>query len=265
MQIYVAEGGDRAQAEKLADRLGCPILYQSDQSGEPEAADGLLLCYDAQGLTLQGDGLSMQGDFHHMIPRLKPGNLSREFLVKTSKLKNLGEHPIAIDATAGMGEDSLLLAAAGYTVYLYELNPVIAALLQDTVRRAADIPELAPIVARMHVMPGDSIQAMKEDSRTDSIRYMEEVPDSKPDLILLDPMFPARKKSGLIKKKFQLLQRLEQPCSDERELMEAAIQADPRRILVKRPLKGPYLAGCKPDYSIQGKAIRYDCYNVRTR
>ena len=43
----------------------------------------------------------------------------------------------AVDATAGFGEDSLLLAAAGYNVELYEYDPVIAALLRDALRRAA--------------------------------------------------------------------------------------------------------------------------------
>ena len=43
-------------------------------------------------------------------------------------------------------------------------------------------------------------------------------------------------------------------------LREAAIAANPTRIIVKRPLKGPYLAGRKPSYSLTGKAIRYDCF-----
>lgn len=40
----------------------------------------------------------------------------------------------------------------------------------------------------------------------------------------------------------------------------AAIAASPRKIVIKRPLKGPYLADIKPDYSLVGKAIRYDCF-----
>ena len=42
--------------------------------------------------------------------------------------------------------------------------------------------------------------------------------------------------------------------------MDAARVAEPRRIVVKRPAKGPWLAGEKPSYTIAGKAIRYDCY-----
>ena len=30
-------------------------------------------------------------------------------------------------------------------------------------------------------------------------------------------------------------------------------------MVIKRPAKGPYLAGIKPSYSIDGKAVRYDC------
>ena len=72
-------------------------------------------------------------------------------------------------------------------------------------------------------------------------------------------MFPERTKSGLVKKKFQLLHRLEAPADDEEALLAAAIAARPQRIVIKRPLKGPYLAGRKPSYTLSGKKIRYDC------
>ena len=81
-----------------------------------------------------------------------------------------------------------------------------------------------------------------------------------PDLIYLDPMFPARQKSGLIVKKLQLIQKLEQPCFQEEELLLAAQSMHPQKIIVKRPLKGAFLAGRKPNYSIKGKAIRYDVF-----
>ena len=82
----------------------------------------------------------------------------------------------------------------------------------------------------------------------------------RPDVIYLDPMFPERQKSGLVKKKFQLIHYLEAPAENEEALMQAAIAARPLKIVVKRPAKGPYLAGLKPSYSLDGKAIRYDCY-----
>ena len=66
--------------------------------------------------------------------------------------------------------------------------------------------------------------------------------------------------SGLIYKKLQLIQKLEPPCSEEKDLFNAAIKAGPSRIIVKRPLKSVCLDGREPSYILKGKAIRYDCY-----
>lgn len=215
-------------------------------AAEAERA-GLRLLRDENGcLTLTDGTLSIRADLCENLRRLKPDNLSRELLVKTARIKHASAQLTAVDATAGFGEDSLLLAAAGFRVKLYEYDSVICALLTDALSRAASVPELKEIVSRMELINADSISAMSSLDET-------------PDVILLDPMFPAREKSALIKKKFQLLQRLEQPCSDEEAMLDAAITAHPHKIVIKRPLKGPFLAGRKPDYSIKGKAIRYDC------
>ncbi len=218
---------------------------------------GLMLHMDDSGLSLTDGRLSLQADLSSMLPRIRKSNLEREFLVKASRIKGLNaldEGLTAVDATAGLGEDSLLLAAAGYTVDLYEYDPVIAALLRDALRRAADDSAdelLRDAVSRMRLHEGDSVSAME--AMADA--------GERPDIILLDPMFPERQKSALVKKKFQLLQQLESPCEglDESELLEAAEAAGPRRIIIKRPLKGPHLAARKPSYSITGKAVRYDC------
>lgn len=210
-----------------------------------QVGDGLFLTDDGSGLTLTDGKLVLRGDFTGLLPRLKKSNLQSEFLVKASKIKGI-EHPVIIDATAGMGEDSMILAAAGFEVYLFEYDPVIAALLKDALDRAMEIPELKEAAGRMHFTEGNSI---------DNMSKLEIAPD----VVLLDPMFPARQKSALVKRKFQLLQKLEKPCSDENELLQAALNVKPGRIVIKRPLKGPFLGGMKPSYSLTGKAIRYDC------
>ena len=210
-----------------------------------QVGDGLFLTDDGSGLTLTDGKLVLRGDFTGLLPRLKKSNLQSEFLVKASKIKGI-EHPVIIDATAGMGEDSMILAAAGFEVYLFEYDPVIAALLKDALDRAMEIPELKEAAGRMHFTEGNSI---------DNMSKLEIAPD----VVLLDPMFPARQKSSLVKRKFQLLQKLEKPCSDENELLQAALNVKPGRIVIKRPLKGPFLGGMKPSYSLTGKAIRYDC------
>ena len=202
-----------------------------------------------EGLVLTDGNLTLAADFLPMAPRLKQGIIGTELLVRAAKLKKPKDDkrpPLLLDATAGLGEDSILLAAAGFSVRMYEKNPTIAALLEDALSRAAKAEELSGIVSRMELICADSIEAMRN--------LKEPV-----DVIYLDPMFPERKKSALIKKKFQLLEKLEEPCADEEELLGAAICARPHKIVIKRPAKGPCLAGVKADYSIFGKSIRYDC------
>ena len=79
-----------------------------------------------------------------------------------------------------------------------------------------------------------------------------------PDVVFLDPMFPAKRKDAATNKKLQIFQLLEKPCDDEEALLSAALSAHPRKVVVKRPLKGPALAGAKPSSSLRGKVVRYD-------
>lgn len=259
---------------------------------DPDAEHPLVLHRTEQGLVLEKEKMSLRCDFLEMLPRVKPGKLQAELLVKASKIKRkeplsssaiqtknkdaqsgkidnklLPATPIAIDATAGLGQDSFLLAAAGFTVYMFEQDPIIAALLEDALDRAKSDPVLANIVERMHLFAEDSISALQRlGTSLSRDEQMPQTSDSqpyltvKPDVIYLDPMFPERTKSAAVKKKFQLLHHLEHPCENEEELLSAAMNIRPRKIVVKRMAKGPFLAGKKPSYSIKGKSIRYDCY-----
>ena len=210
-------------------------------------AAGLSLERRAQGLTLTDGHMELCADLSRMLPRLKQGRLQHELLVKAAKVKG-AEHPVVLDATAGFGEDSLLLAAAGFSVELYERDEVIAALLADALARAADDPMLAESVSRMTLHAGDSLAGM-----CSAAEAGEPI-----DVVYLDPMFPERTKSASVKKKFQLLHHLEQPCDDEEELVAAALACRPRKVVIKRPIKGALLAGVKPSYQLKGKAVRYD-------
>ena len=213
-------------------------------------AAGLELTRTPKGLTLTDGSMELRADFARMLPRLKQGRLQQELLVKAARAKGI-EQPWAIDATAGFGEDSLLLAAAGFTVDLYEQDCVI---LKDALDRAADDPALAAAVARMRLHAGeDSIAGLRHVTE-----LIERGEFAAPDVVYLDPMFPERTKSAAVKKKFQLLHHLEQPCADEETLVEAALAVHPRKVVIKRPVKGPLLAGVKPSYQLAGKAVRYD-------
>lgn len=219
-------------------------MCESLQEALDEA--GLSLREADDGLRLEDGSLALRADFADMKHRIANGRVNQELLVKAARLKGFEGTPMLVDATAGLGQDALLLAAAGFDVQLYERNPVIAALLEDAVSRARQDFDLREAASRMHVHAGDSVRALLDGTAL-------------PDVVYLDPMFPERKKSAAVKKKFQLLQRLEAPCDDADEILAAAIEAHPKKIVIKRPLKGPRLGGFAPDYSLKGKAIRYDC------
>lgn len=216
----------------------------TEKSEASSGAGPVSLIRDDRGLALVGQGMELRGDFTRMLPRLRQGRLQQELLVKAARVKGANA-PTAVDCTAGLGEDSLLLAAAGFTVTLFERDETIAALLADALERAAAEPRLADAVLRMSLVVGDSIAGLAALS-------------APPDVVYLDPMFPARTKSAAVKKKFQLLHHLEQPCEEEADLVEAALAAHPRKVVIKRPAKGALLAGMKPSYSVCGKAVRYD-------
>lgn len=241
LAVCYTEENSRKKAEDLAQKLGVPLL-----DGDP-SEEQLVLSFDREGLSLRRGELALRGDFSGMKRRLRQPNLNSELLVKAARIRNAEGTPTAVDATAGLGEDSLLLAGAGFSVLLCERDPVIAALLQDAMERAAGDPALGDAAGRMRLVVQDSEEVLRNLS-------------SPPDVVYLDPMFPKREKSGLVKKKFQLLHHLETPCSEEdaRALLLSALSARPRRTVIKRPKKGPYLADRKPSFSLEGKAIRYD-------
>lgn len=209
----------------------------------------LALAVGPGGLSLLGAGMELMPDLVPMARRLRPELLSRELLVRAAGLPAPGEGRTAVDATAGLGEDALLMAAAGYRVLLCERDPVIFLLLQDSLDRACGEAALAEAVGRMEAACVDSVQALGSLSSS----------GDRPDLVFLDPMFPGRQKSASVKKKLQLLQMLEAPEDREELLLDAALRTAGRRVVVKRPAKGPLLAGVAPAHTVAGKAVRFDC------
>ncbi|QWT18254.1 class I SAM-dependent methyltransferase [Collinsella sp. zg1085] len=202
---------------------------------------------DAQGLTLCARGMELRQDFACLLPRIAPHKLAHEMLIKAARIKGTQSWQV-FDATAGLGEDAFLLAAAGAEVWLCERDVIIAELLMDALQRAQQDERLASICARMHLIQGDSVEQMSQ--AEGAARHVS--------VIYLDPMFPTRTKSAAVKKKFQLLHELEPPALDEERLLEAALAAQPSKIVIKRPLKAEYLGGRRASYSIRGKAVRFD-------
>nr|GEX53122.1 hypothetical protein [Tanacetum cinerariifolium] len=79
-------------------------------------------------------------------------------------------------------------------------------------------------------------------------------------VIYLDPMFPHREKTALVKKEMRLFRPLVGDDMDAPALLEAALALASHRVVVKRPRKAPCIAGAKPSYALDGKSSRYDIY-----
>jgi 16S rRNA (guanine1516-N2)-methyltransferase len=159
-----------------------------------------------------------------------------------------GVRPIVLDATAGLGRDAFVLAELGCTVTLIERQPVIAALLEDGLQRAQDDPEVAAIVGQMQLLCGNAI---------DLINNWSAEP---PQVIYLDPMFPHRDKSALVKKEMRLFRPLVGDDDDAPALLQAALALATHRVVVKRSRKAPAIAGEAPGYVLEGKSSRFDIY-----
>lgn len=155
-------------------------------------------------------------------------------------------HPSVIDATAGLGQDAFVLATLGCEVTLIERNAVVHALLQDGLLRAGKSAEVADIIARMQLADGNATQLLPQ------------LPPA--DTIYLDPMFPERQKSALVKKAMRFFHDVVGEDADAANLLPLARQHAKHRVVVKRPLHAPYLADVTPTYQLKGKAMRYDIY-----
>ena len=159
-----------------------------------------------------------------------------------------GVRPSILDATAGLGGDAFVLAQLGCQLTLIERHPVIAALLADGLRRAAEHADTAATVARMRLLNGDACSLLRQ--------WTETVPQ----VIYLDPMFPHRDKSALVKKEMRLVRPLVGNDADAPELLAAALALASHRVVVKRPRKAPLIDGPAPSHALEGKSSRYDIY-----
>ncbi len=155
-----------------------------------------------------------------------------------------------VDATAGLGQDSFLLAAMGFDVTAIERCAIVAALLRNGIERALRDGRIRQAIdERLHAITGDA---------RDVLAAMAE----KPDAVYLDPMFPPkRKESALARKSVRIIRALVGDDPDAGELLRIAIQNARERVVVKRADDAPPLMP-NPVASIRGTTVRYDVYRA---
>jgi 16S rRNA (guanine1516-N2)-methyltransferase len=235
------------KARTLAAQLGLPL--------HDPAADlpALLLTLTPDRLELRQTTKGAEGPlFVDFIGgaieyRRRQGTSRKEAIARAVGLKG-GTNPLVLDITAGLGRDSFILASLGCTVCMVERSPVVAALLADAIDRAKEEPMLAEIMARLSLVTGDSLEILRT--------WQGE----RPEVICIDPMYPHRSKSALVKKEMRLIRLLVGDDEDSDQLLAAALAIASRRVAVKRPRLAPALRGPEPNFTISGKNSRFDVY-----
>jgi 16S rRNA (guanine1516-N2)-methyltransferase len=246
--LLVNNGGLRPQVQRLAERYGFPLLRSPPKSG-------FFLCLSPDGLELRQSGDQAPGpvrvEFVSGIlgHRLRFGGGRGQPLARAVGMKS-GFSPRIWDATGGLGRDAFVLASLGSDVTVCERSPVLAALLEDGLQRAALNADVGPwIQQRMHLVFADASQALSALP-----------PARRPEVVYMDPMYPPGKDSVLVKKEMRALQQLLGADRDSEQLLEVALATATRRVVVKRPKRADFLAGRKPGTCIESKKTRYDVY-----
>lgn len=181
--------------------------------------------------------------------RRKFGGGRGQSIAKAVGLKS-GANPTIVDATAGLGRDAFVLASLGCQVTMLERHPVVAALLADGLQRAQQDVEIgAWMCERMSLRTGSALENLQHLGFT-------------PDVVYLDPMFPHRQKSALVKKEMRVFQSLVGADLDADALLPVALAVAGKRVVVKRPDYAGFLNDMSPSMSIETKSNRFDVYVI---
>ncbi len=225
----------------------------------PENYDGLLLKLDGQGLSLSrvGDNSApTRVDFQDARLQYRVDTSRRhEGLLKAVGLDKRSPSPVRVlDATAGLATDAYLLAAFGCDVTLAEKSPVMAALIQDGLNQGLVCSDgvVRERLARMQFLHTDAHTLLRELEAGDE-QWL-------PDVIYLDPMFPARQKTAKVKKDMALLQALLEPNLDVAELLAIARRVARKRVVLKRPGKSEKHPSPRPDFQVPGKSCHFQVF-----
>ena len=180
--------------------------------------------------------------------RLKFGGGRGQALPKACGLSK-GQTPCIVDATAGLGRDSFLLASLGAEVTLIERSKHMHRLLEDGLARAQDAGSaFSGIINRMTLVYGDA---------------REVLPTLSTDVVLVDPMHPPRRNSALVKIEMRQLREIVGADHDANEVMQAAFKVANKRVVLKWPLRADPMPDLKAySHQILGKSTRYDVFMI---
>lgn len=225
--VPLCEGTKKGQSgvKVVVSELAVGVAFADPQRGKPYYIDFLSQSWKSRLLT----GLPKSHIFR------------RALQVK-------GAHVRVIDATAGFGQDTMLMLGMGFEVIALEKSSVVLTLLRNGITRAMREDEsLRPRFENLSTVETDAELYLSESERAD--------------VVFLDPMFEKPKKNAKSPKPMQLLQELlgGSSITAEERLFERAFANAKQRVVVKRPLKAKALVRA-PSHSYKGQSIRYDVY-----
>ena len=252
------------QAEKFAHQLSLPLVpyplkntlvTPNDERGNIAY---FLVFAPAQNNQYQIELVKNQKPYPRLCINFLEGNTAYRIRQSTSVAQPLakalgvkqGAGTHIIDATAGLARDAVVLACFGCQLELIERSPIIAALLQDGLRRLSlASSKNQRLSERMHLHIGDAKFLIPHICQNMCV-----------EAIYLDPMYPTRTKQALVKKEMRMIRDIVGEDTDISELFEIALNSNLRRVVVKRPRNALSLKGPKPSHAITSKNTRYDVY-----
>lgn len=251
-----------SQAKVIAARLNLPL---ANTERMPAA---LLLTVTATRLELRStdpkEGGAVYVDFvaGKSAFRRQHGGGLRQPLARAVGLR--GNDALSIlDATPGLGQDAFVLASLGGQVQMVERSPIVATLLADGLQRmTAHTQQTGTVYGKMALIQADTREILYNLHATDGATQKN---IKHPDVIYLDPMYPHRNHSALVKKEMRRLRTLVGDDNDVPELLASALLCAKKRVVVKRPRLAPSVSGIPPTMAIQSKNTRFDIYLVQTR
>lgn len=239
-------------AARLSVDLNLPFAGTLETAGEFE----LLLTVTPVRLELRqrGDRRGVAVDFSSIDVRSSAGRSLKQPLAKALGIKKRSDPALTvIDATAGWGEDTYLMAGLGCRVLAVERHPVVAVLLRDGMLRAG---------LAVRVLTADATAMLRRMSRREPADDLPEELSAffHPDVVYIDPMFPPGRKTAERKPMKMLRVLVGDEDGGAAELLNAALGIARRRVVVKRPPRAEPLGGLTPAHTHEGKGVRYDVY-----
>lgn len=180
--------------------------------------------------------------------RMQHINKAQEPLLRALGWKSTAQKQV-LDMTAGLGRDACLLFFAGFNVTMFERNPILQILLQNAVNALTS----EDFTQHLRFEKEDSITFLERMAKIDST-------GSFADAIYMDPMYPERKKSALVKKELRIIRNLVGADMDSEELLSLALKSGVTRVVVKRPKGAEFVADLQPHHSVESPNTRFDVY-----